>query len=947
MAEGLAHFKKDYRTRFCHGGGKKIDIQPGQNVLKFIQDCFESCDNELTISSPCTACCSTPVGRNQTRTSIQTQRQSDTGLTNSVKRTSISSASVPASPPDTVSSQGGPHKSYLTPTIRGYAADSKKTESPLPEGGPRDTLKDAEALCKSPAEFVDPEEDNGALTSPLLVEEAKSSPVHILNFDDQNTPDVVKSHAEAVCLEGPQSGRDERALKQRAGRTAASSVQKRKSIVSSAFLAAVTTGTVRKRYTASVSPPSPPVVKDHDVEQESECEFLIDESDGLSSNSWFSIPQKNRKSKKDGSATPVTKSQSSEKGKTDGKKGKTGKVQAEALTEQKTHNLDVRMQLDFKGTSRLDSVSSKRGGNRLKSQKQSSTHVGKSKKGELHQDSPRHWKMSCEPEAEQLMLSVSGCDTEAYDEEHKKRVKPSEGSPLPSAEHHKEQMPSPKENLKSSKCLQSASKAFLHSVQKKHTAKQKLQESKNKLSKKLTESQRKKLKKSVKKSSNKKPQLQRGESSDNESSEEGLEREPDKLNEMFSSPLRQTSGNSVLQKLASSEKSKNVSRALESLHGVYNKTPVKAAELMQHLTDSIQNSEKKRSLAKSPGKTLKKINHRTPKGVSSNAEDIESQNTTDSDSSSAHKVARKKHKQSDVKVKSNKRKHNAQHRLQDSSAAMKVMSCESGPVLDHCDEFTYRSKRCKEDNGSSDDSEELYYQEINFSDKISRHKIVMPSNTPNVRRTKRIRLKPLEYWRGERVNYAMRPSGGLMITGIVCPETEPHRKDRQKKIHHKEKRNYTKNEVAKKFNYTLADTSKPTVVVDPVTNQEVLQECINTGRSHLSFFKDESVEIYKNLNTSTFSTGKLILKPLKEKGHQFVYMDTIAFHVIHGKIVVTLHKTSYYLTSGAFFYIPAGNQYNIRNLLNEESVLLFTQFKNDSSSRFLLAEHKEKLQLRW
>lgn len=131
------------------------------------------------------------------------------------------------------------------------------------------------------------------------------------------------------------------------------------------------------RYTASISPPSPPVVKDHDIEQESECEFLIDESDGLSSNSWFSIPQKNRKSKKDGSATPVTKSQSSEKGKTEGKKGKTGKVQAEALTEQKTHNLDVRMQLDFKGTSRLDSVSSKREGNQLKSQKQSSTHAGK------------------------------------------------------------------------------------------------------------------------------------------------------------------------------------------------------------------------------------------------------------------------------------------------------------------------------------------------------------------------------------------------------------------------------------------------------------------------------------------------------------------------------------------------------------------------------------------
>ncbi|XP_040410891.1 centromere protein C isoform X1 [Cygnus olor] len=933
MAEGLDHFKKDYRARFCHGGGKKIDIQPGQNVLKFIQDCFESCDSELTISSPCTACCSTPVGRNQTRTSIQSQR-SNAGLTNSVKRTCISSASVPASPPDTVSSQGGLHKSYLTPAIHGYAADSKKTESPLSKGEAHDTLKDAEALCKSPAEFVDPEDDNGALGSPLLVEEAKSSPVHILHFDDQNTPAVVKSRAEVVGLEGPQTGRDEQTLTQRAERTTVSSVRKRKSSFSSAFLAAVTTGTVGKRYTASISPPSPPVVKDEDVELESECEFLIDESDGLSSNSWFSIPQKNNKSKKDGSATPVTKSQSSEKEKTEGKKGKTGKVQAEAFTEQKMHNLDVRVQHDFKGMSQSDPVSSKGEGNGLKSQKQSSTHVGKSKKDALHQDSPRRRKMSCGPEAEQLMLSLCGSDTEGYDEEHKKRVMPNEDSPMPSAEHHEEQMPSPKENLKSSKYLQSASKAFLHSIHKKHTAKQKLQESKDKLSKKRAESQRKKLKKSAKKSSNKKPQLKRGESSDSESSEEGLEREPVELNEMFTSPLRQKLENSVLQKLALSEKPKNVLHALESLCGVYNKTPVKAAELLQRLTDSIQNSEKKnsekkRSLVKSSGKTLKKINHRTHKGVSSNPEDTEPQNTTDSDSSSAHEVARKKHKQSDAKIKSNKRKHSAQHRLQDSSAAVKVMSCESGPVLEHCDEFTSRSKCCEQDNESSDDSEDLHYQVRNLSDKISRRKIVMPSNTPNVRRTKRIRLKPLEYWRGERVNYTMRPSGGLTISGIVCPETEPRRKNRQKKIRHKEKRNYTKNEVAKKLNCTLADTSKPTIVVDPVTNQEVLQECINTGNSHLSFFKDESVEIYKNLNTSTFSTGKLILKPLKEKGQQFVYMDTIAFHVIHGKIVVTLHKTSYCLTSGAFFYIPAGNQYNIRNLLNEESVLLFTQFKND------------------
>lgn len=52
-------------------------------------------------------------------------------------------------------------------------------------------------------------------------------------------------------------------------------------------------------------------------------------------------------------------------------------------------------------------------------------------------------------------------------------------------------------------------------------------------------------------------------------------------------------------------------------------------------------------------------------------------------------------------------------------------------------------------------------------------------------------------------------------------------------------------------------------------------ECVNTESSNSCFFKDESIEIYKNLNTSYFATGRLILKPFKEKGHQFVYMDTI------------------------------------------------------------------------
>ncbi|KAF1399239.1 Centromere protein C, partial [Spheniscus magellanicus] len=577
----------------------------------------------------------------------------------------------------------------------------------------------------------------------------------------------------------------------------------------------------------------------------------------------------------------------SEKEKTESKKSKNRKVQVEALTKQKVDDLDVRVH-DFKGTSESDPVSNSEG-KVLKSQRQNSTHMGKTKKDALRQGSPNQKKdTSWKPEVEELILSQSGLETKASDAEQcKTRVTPSEDLPMPSAGHQQERTVSPKKNLKSSKYLQPASKASQHLVHKKQTAKQKVP--KDTAAKRLAESPRKKLKKSGKKSSNKKCQLQREESSDSEPGEEELEREPVKLNEVFTSPLHQKSQTSVIQKLAKSEKPKNVLHTLESLGGANNKTPVK---VLQHLIDSVKNSEKKRLSAKSSGKIPKKIHRRTSKGVCSNPEDTESQ--TDSDSSSVQDMARKKQKLSDVEIKSNKRKRNAQRGLH-------------GPVLEHCDKLASRSKSCEQDSTSSDNSEDFncHVRDL-LSDNIARHKIVLPSNTPNVRRTKRIRLRPLEYWRGERVNYTMRPSGGLVISGIVCPETEPHRKMKRRKGGREQKRDETRSEIPANLDHTLADTSKPTIVLDPVTNEEVLLECVNTESSHSCFFKDESVEIYKNLNTSAFATGRLILKPFKEKGHQFVHMDTIAFHVIYGKIIVTLHKTSYYLTTGDFFYVPAG-----------------------------------------
>ncbi|XP_059700308.1 centromere protein C [Haemorhous mexicanus] len=924
MAQALNRLKKDYRARFCHGGGNKIDLQPGQNVLKLIQDCFESCSSDLTINSPN---CSTFVLKNEKTTSIQRQRPK-AGSASSVKRARESAEPSPASSLKPVSSRGLSCESHLKPATPDYVATSKKAESPVSKSEKKNTLKDVEAPCQCPAVPLDPENNRGAVGSPFPVEEAETSPVVKLHFDNWSTPAAAKNHGEVENLEGPQPGRDEHVVPvQGTERVTASSARPEKTF-SSAVLAAVATRTLGQRYSTSVSPPSPHPVKYQEIEIENECEFLIDESGGASFTSWISIPTKKKKSKNNGSAAPISKPQPSEKEKTQNKKVKNRKVQAKALTKQKLDRLDVGA-FDFKEKSVSDPIPHSEE-NVLTSQSQKSTYVGKTKRDALRRDSPNQKKStSWKPEAEELM-SRSGLETEPSGEKQCETSMPSEDLPMPSSGHQKEQTVSLKKSLKSSKNLQLASKASQHLVKKKQTAKQK--PPKVKLAKTGTVTPRKKLKISVQKSSNKKPQLQRKESSDCGPGEEELEREPVELNEVCPTSLHQKLETPVIQKLSKPEKPRNVLHTPESPGDASNRTPLKA---LQHPVESVKNPGKKWS-AKSSGKIPKKVPRRTNKALHSSPEGPESQ--TDSDSSSVQDTARKKQKLPDVKIKSNKRKHNRQHEPQDSFEAGKFVSCESGPVLE--DELISSTKSPEQDDITSDNSEDLNYKvRCLLSDEIAKHKIVMPSNTPNVRRTKRIRLRPLEYWRGERINYTMNPSGGLMISGLVHPETESPRKSKRRKDCPKQKTDKTdKGEIPASLDPNIADVSKPIIVLDPVTNNEVHLDCINTADSHTYFFKDEAIEIHKTLNTSLFATGRLILKPYKEKGQQFVDMDTLAFHIIHGKVMVTLHNTSYYLTTGDCFYVPAGNGYNIRNLLNEESVLLFTQLKDRAKARNVLLD---------
>ncbi|KAM4854981.1 centromere protein C [Thomomys bottae] len=222
-------------------------------------------------------------------------------------------------------------------------------------------------------------------------------------------------------------------------------------------------------------------------------------------------------------------------------------------------------------------------------------------------------------------------------------------------------------------------------------------------------------------------------------------------------------------------------------------------------------------------------------------------------------------------------------------------------------------------------------------DKKLHHKLILPSCTPNVRRTKRIRLKPLEYWRGERVDYHERLSGGFVIGGILSPDAvSPKRKTKESvgkisKITNRKRicvdSNEKKNQKKINLDIPVGDPLQPTEVKDPETREIIHMDLIRLRDMYQFFIEHGELRVYKTLDTPFFSTGKLVLGPCEEKGKQHVGQDILVFYVSFGDLLCTLHETPYRITTGDSFYVPSGNYYNIKNLLNEESVLLFTQIK--------------------
>ncbi|XP_036056801.1 centromere protein C isoform X2 [Onychomys torridus] len=174
-------------------------------------------------------------------------------------------------------------------------------------------------------------------------------------------------------------------------------------------------------------------------------------------------------------------------------------------------------------------------------------------------------------------------------------------------------------------------------------------------------------------------------------------------------------------------------------------------------------------------------------------------------------------------------------------------------------------------------------------DRNIHHKFVLPSNSPNVRRTKRIRLKPLEYWRGERIDYQQRPSGRIVIGIVSPPPVSPRGKSKRNlaKVNKKasgkwiRRDSYEKDRLVLNLDITLGDPFQATLAKDPETREIVPMDLIRPQDTYQFFVEQNGLKVFKTLDTAFFSTGKLVLGPHEEKGKQHVGQDILVSIFLH------------------------------------------------------------------
>ncbi|RLV89119.1 Protein MIF2 [Spathaspora sp. JA1] len=227
----------------------------------------------------------------------------------------------------------------------------------------------------------------------------------------------------------------------------------------------------------------------------------------------------------------------------------------------------------------------------------------------------------------------------------------------------------------------------------------------------------------------------------------------------------------------------------------------------------------------------------------------------------------------------------------------------------------------------------------------------LPSPPPEgLRRSKRTRIKPLQFWRNERVIYSKVEAVGdsTLIQDIrkvplreikeivTIDEVEPVVPARKKP---RAKSKSPANKPAQEFLINpdvpgaewFDDKSLAIKVKDEYGNvkQENIAYTLDGGVEQDAEGDEQDFKVNKlfDINRDFCGTGLIELYPEALKPKKVTGSSIFIFHVIQGIMEVTINTTTFLVTKGCSFQVPNNNEYSIRNIGETTSNLFFMQVR--------------------
>ncbi|KAF8136651.1 Mif2/CENP-C like-domain-containing protein [Boletus edulis] len=223
------------------------------------------------------------------------------------------------------------------------------------------------------------------------------------------------------------------------------------------------------------------------------------------------------------------------------------------------------------------------------------------------------------------------------------------------------------------------------------------------------------------------------------------------------------------------------------------------------------------------------------------------------------------------------------------------------------------------------------------------------SPTPEgVRRGRRHRYKPLEWWRQEKVVYGRRDSDLVLVPQIKEIIRVPHEPVKPLGKAGKRKRGVAARGKSKGGDTPFDpeegwDENTPTnaTVIDYNTQEEV---------SRRVAFLAKMIDPKAAANSNWFfqkifgegefiAAGQMHIPPKSQKPSKSTKDNTYVFYVIQGAVSVFIHETSFIITTGGMFLVPRGNTYYIENIAERDARLFFTQARMLPAEDVMQAQH--------